>query len=499
MLEAFISGLISIFAWPAFLLMMVGMAIGFVVGLLPGLGGAVTLALMIPFIYGMQPIEAFAFLLGMHSVVSTTGDITSILFGIPGEGTAAATITDGHPMAKKGEAARALGAALFSSLIGAVIGAFALAASIPIIQPLVLALGSPELFMLTLLGVTFIASLSSGSLIRGLISGLFGFLLATIGMNNELSIPRYAMGQVYLFDGLSLVPVTIGLFAIPEMIDLAVRGTSISETGVGKLSGVWEGVKDTFRFWGLTVRSSLIGTFIGIIPGMGGSVAQWVAYAHAVQSSKDKSRFGKGAVEGVLGPGAANTSKEGGSLIPTVAFGVPGSLSTAILLGAFLIMDLEPGPDMLTKHLDVTFSLVWIIVIANIITVAVSLVFLNQLAKITLVRGSLIIPFLLVLIFLGSFATNNHFADIVVMLLFGILGYFMVFCNWARPPLILGLVLGGLSERYLFITVQRYKAEWLTFPGVIFIFILMLAALFYPIIQERRAKRKKARENAGEN
>ena len=190
---------------------------------------------------------------------------------------------------------------------------------------------------------------------------------------------------------------------------------------------------------------------------MGGSVAQWVAYAHAVQSSKDKSRFGKGAVEGVLGPGAANNSKEGGSLIPTVAFGVPGSLSTAILLGAFLIMDLEPGPDMLTKHLDVTFSLVWIIVIANIITVAVSLVFLNQLAKITLVRGSLIIPFLLVLIFLGSFATNNHFADIVVMLLFGILGYFMVFCNWARPPLILGLVLGGLSERYLFITVQRYK------------------------------------------
>lgn len=294
MLEAFVSGLISIFAWPAFLLMMVGMAIGFVVGLLPGLGGAVTLALMIPFIYGMQPIEAFAFLLGMHSVVSTTGDITSILFGIPGEGTAAATITDGHPMAKKGEAARALGAALFSSLIGAVIGAFALAASIPVIQPLVLALGSPELLMLTLLGVTFIASLSSGSLIRGLISGLFGFLLATIGMNNELSIPRYAMGQVYLFDGLSLVPVTIGLFAIPEMIDLAVRGTSISEAGIGKLSGVWEGVKDTFRFWGLTVRSSLIGTFIGIIPGMGGSVAQWVAYAHAVQNSKDKSRFGEG-------------------------------------------------------------------------------------------------------------------------------------------------------------------------------------------------------------
>jgi TctA family transporter len=498
MIEAFFSGLIGIFVWPAFLFMIVGMAIGFVVGLLPGLGGAVTLALMIPFIYGMEAIEGFAFLLGMHSVVSTTGDITSILFGVPGEGTAAATIVDGHPMAKKGEAGRALGAALFSSLIGAVIGAFALAASIPVIQPLVLALGSPELFMLTLLGVTFIASLSSGSLIRGLISGLFGFWLATVGMNNEMSIPRYTMGQVYLFDGLSLVPVTIGLFAIPEIIDLAVRGTSIAEARFGKLAGVWEGVKDTVRFMGLTVRASLIGTFIGIIPGMGGSVAQWVAYGHAVQSSKDKSRFGEGAVEGVLGPGAANNSKEGGSLIPTVAFGVPGSLSTAILLGAFLIMDLEPGPDMLSKHLDVTFSLVWIIVVANIITVAVSFLFLDQLAKITLIRGSLVIPFLLVLIFLGSFATNNDFSDILVMLLFGILGYLMVLCRWARPPLILGLVLGGLSERYLFITVQRYRADWLAFPGVIIILLLMIAALFYPLvgpaIQKRLAERRKRKE-----
>ncbi|MFQ5851049.1 MAG: tripartite tricarboxylate transporter permease [Candidatus Binatia bacterium] len=499
MLEAFWGGLVNIFTWPAFPLMIVGIIVGFWVGILPGLGGAVTLALMIPFIYGMEPIAAFAFLLGMHSVVQTTGDITSILFGVPGEGTAAATIVDGHPMAKKGEAGRALGAALFSSLIGALIGAFALAASIPVIQPLVLALGSPELFMLTLLGISFIASLSGGSVIRGLASGFFGFLLATVGMSDQTATLRYTFGQVYLFDGLSLVPITIGLFAIPEIIDLAVRGTSIAETHFGKLVGVWEGVKDTVRHWGLTVRASLIGTFIGLIPGMGGSVAQWVAYGHAVQSSKDKSRFGQGAVEGVLGPGAANNSKEGGSLIPTVAFGVPGSLSTAILLGAFLIVDLEPGPEMLSKHLDVTFSMVWIIVVANIITVAASFVFLDHLAKITLVRGSLIIPFLLLLIFLGSFATNNDFGDIVVMLLFGLLGYLMVLFRWPRPPLILGLVLGGLSERYLFISVQRYKAEWLTFPGVIVILLLMLAALTYPLVQARYARRRAARGMVREN
>jgi TctA family transporter len=488
MLEAFLSGLVTVFTWPAFPLMLIGIVVGFWVGLLPGLGGAVTLALMIPFIYGMEPIAAFAFLLGMHSVVQTTGDVTSILFGVPGEGTAAATIVDGHPMAKKGEAGRALGAALFSSLLGAVIGAFALAASIPVMQPLVLALGSPELFMLTVLGVTFIASLSGGSVIRGLASGLFGFLLAGVGMSAETGVPRYTFGLVYLFDGLDLVPITIGLFAIPEIIDLAVRGTSIAETHFGKLVGVWEGVKDTIRHLGLTIRASLIGTFIGIIPGMGGAVAQWVAYGHAVQSSKDKSRFGQGAVEGVLGPGAANNSKEGASLIPTVAFGVPGSLSTAILLGAFLIVDLEPGPEMLTKHLDVTFSMVWIIVIANIIAVAASFVFLDYLAKITLVRGSLIIPCLLVLIFLGSFATNNDFGDLIVMLLFGLLGYGMVLFHWPRPPLILGLVLGKLSERYLFISVQRYGAEWLTFPGVAVILVLIVGAMIYPVLQVRSAK-----------
>ncbi len=246
------------------------MGIGFIVGLLPGLGGTVALALMIPFTFGMEPIAAFAFLLGMHAVTSTTGDITSVLFGVPGEGTAAATILDGHPMAKRGEAGRAKGAALFSSLIGAI----ALAAAIPIVKPLVLALGSPELFMLTILSMTFLASLSGGSVIRGLTSGLFGFLLATVGWATIGSVPRYAFDTIYLFDGLSLVPVAIGLFAIPEIIDLAVRGTSIADVDedVGKLGGVWEGVRDTFRHWGLTLRASLLGTFIGLVPGLWAAV-----------------------------------------------------------------------------------------------------------------------------------------------------------------------------------------------------------------------------------
>ncbi len=486
--EAFVAGLFAVFEYPAFPLMLLGIGIGFIVGLLPGLGGATTLALMLPFVFDLSPIAAFSFLLGMHAVVSTTGDITSVLFGVPGEGTAAATILDGHPMAKKGEAGRALGAALFSSLIGAIIGAFVLAASIPIVKPLVLALGAPEFFMLALLGISFIAALSGGSLVRGLIAGGFGLLLATIGQDPRTGAQRFAFDLPYLLNGLSLVPVGIGLFAIPEIIDLAVRGSSIAETSMGKLGGVWEGVKDTFRFWGLTVRSSLLGTFIGIIPGLGGGVAQWIAYGHAVQSAADKSAFGKGDVRGVLGPGAANNSKEGGSLIPTVAFAVPGSLSMAILLGAFLILGLNPGPEMLTTHLDVTFSMVWVIVISNIITVLLSLIFLDQLAKITLVRGSLMIPFLLTLIYLGSFATNNHIGDLIVMVTFGIIGYLMVLFSWPRPPVVLGLVLGTLAENYLFISANIYGARMLTQTGAMIIMALIVAVFAYSVIQERRAK-----------
>ncbi|MGH7782816.1 MAG: tripartite tricarboxylate transporter permease, partial [Candidatus Binatia bacterium] len=411
------------------------------------LGGPVTLALMLPFVFTMDGAEAFAFLLGMSAVTATTGDITSILFGVPGEAITASTIVDGHPMAKKGEAGRALGAALMSSLVGALFGAFCLALAIPIVRPLVLSVTSPEFFMLTLLGVTFLASLSGDAVIKGLAAAAIGLQFATVGLDPISGIERYTFGTLYLWDGIRLVPATLGLFAIPELIDLAVKGTSIAETKIGKLGGVMQGVKDTFHHWKLVLRCSAIGAYIGVIPGMGGAVSQWVAYAHAVQSSPDKERFGKGAVEGVLGPGAANNSTLGGALVPTLAFGVPGSVSTAILLGAFIIQGLVPGPPMLQPasqggNLTLTFSFVWILVLSNLITVGICFLFLNQLAKITQVRGSLVIPFILLLIYLGGFAENNAFQDLIVVLLFGALGWVMVQLDWARPPLLLGLVLG---------------------------------------------------------
>jgi len=492
--DAFIQGLLIIFEWQTFLVMLLGIFLGFWVGLLPGLGGSTTLALMLPFIYKMTPVEAFAFLLGMHSVVATTGDITSVLFGVPGEGTTAATILDGHAMAKKGSAGRALGAALMSSLVGALIGALALALSIPVVRPLVLTFGSPELFMLAIVGIAFISSLSGQggrALLRGFLAGLLGILFAMVGEDPQAGIQRFTFGQLYLWGGLDLVPVLVGLFAIPEIVDLAVRGTSIAgELPEGKLGkGVWEGVKDTFRHFWLTVRCSLIGTFIGIIPGLGGGVAQWISYGHAVQSARsaeERSGFGKGDVRGVLGPGAANNSKEGGALIPTIAFGVPGSSAMAILLGAFFLQGIMPGPDMLDKYLILTFSMVWTLVVANIITVAASLLFLNQLAKLTLIRGSILIPFILFLAFIGSYTSNNHLGDLIVFLFFGLLGYLMVRCHWPRAPLVLGFVLGKIAENNFYISTIRYGTSWLRRPVVLILMILTLVVIGYPFIRSRK-------------
>ncbi len=495
MTDALIGGLVAVLQPDALSFMLIGLTVGFWVGLLPGLGGGTTLALMLPFVYRMQPVQAFAFLLGMHSVVATTGDITSILFGIPGEGTTAATILDGHAMAKKGEAGRALGAALASSLVGALVGAAALALAIPVVRPLVLTFGSPELFMVAILGIASIASLSGGgsrSLVRGFLAGCLGLFLSSVGQDPQAGNLRYTMGQLYLWEGLNLVPVLVGFFAIPEIVDLAVRRTAIAGNASSqRLSGVFEGVKDTFRHFSLTLRCSLVGTWIGILPGLGGAVAQWMAYAHAVQSAKDpadRERFGKGDVRGVIGPGAANNSKEGGDLIPTVAFGVPGSSSMAILLGGFFLLGLVPGPDMLTRHLTVTFSMVWTIVLANVVTVAASFLLLNKLARLTAIRGMLLVPFLLVLIFVGSYTNNNHVGDLVVTLAAGGLGYVMVRYRWPRAPLVLGFVLGDIVERYLWISTARYGLAWLGRPAVIILLLLAAAVIVRPIVQERRAR-----------
>ncbi len=496
MLEAFVSGLLDVFIFKTFMLMLLGIVLGFIVGILPGIGSPGAMALMLPFIFDIEPVEAFAFLLGMYAVTATTGDITSILFGVPGEVVSTATILDGHPMAKHGEAGRALGAALMSSLVGAIIGAFTLAAAIPIVTPLVLSFKSPEFFSLALLGIAFLAALSGDNKLKGVLAGGLGLALAIVGLDPQENIERYTFGLLGLWEGVGLVAAAVGLFAIPEIVELWVKGTSIAETQVGKLGGVWQGVKDTFIHLGITFRCSMIGTFFGLVPGVSAALSQWVSYAHAVQSASDKSRFGKGDVRGVLGPGAANNSGIGAAMIPTIAFGVPGSATTAILLGAFIIQGLQPGPKLLTEDLNLVFSMVWLIVISNIITVAGCFLFLSQLAKITQIRGALLIPALLMLVFFAGYANTNSYLAMATTMIFGVIGLIMVNYGWPRPPMVLGLVLGSLIERNLFISYRIYGVWFLLRPIVVVIIVIIFAVLFLPNIQAVIARRNAVEEKA---
>lgn len=496
-MNVFFAALLQVLAPHTFGIMLVGIAIGFVVGLLPGLGGAATLAMMLPFVYPMDAVSAFAFLLGMHAVTATTGDITSVLFGIPGEATSAATVLDGYPMTRRGEAGRALGAVLSSSLVGAFVGAAVLAVSVPVIRPLVLAFGPPEFLMLTLLGLSFIVSLAGRNLIKGFIMAAFGFLLAMVGLDPQSSIQRFTFGHLYLWEGINVVPVVVGLFGGAEVVQLMMTKGSIAQPGEDRpIAGVMQGVRDTFAHMWLTLRASAIGVGIGVIPGMGGAVSQFIAYAHAQQTSKHPETFGKGNVEGVLAAGAVNNSREGGNLIPTVAFGIPGSVSMAILLSVFLLKGLVPGPAMLTRNLNVTYSMVWVIAISNIIAVSMSFLLLNQLVRLTYLKGTLLVPFLLVLLAFGAYTAHNSFADILLMLAATAVGIAAILWDWPRSPLLLALVLGDIAERYLFLSYSLYEWTWLERPLVIAFAVATVAGVAWPIVRTRLGDRRRPRTGA---
>lgn len=490
MVQTFFGSLLDVLVPSTLLLMLAGIGIGFVVGILPGLGGSVTLALMLPFTFLMEPVQAFAFLLGMYVVTATTGDITSVLFGVPGEATSAATVLDGYPLARQGQAGRALGGALLSSTMGAIIGAFVLALSVPIMRPLVLALGPPQFFMLTLIGLSFVISLSGRDVLKGFVMAAGGLLISLVGVDPQEGVPRYAFGQLYLFDGISIVALVVGLFGGAELLQLMLSKASISNRQpADPYAGMGQGLRDCFRHWSVVVRSSAIGIGVGIIPGMGGSVSQFIAYGHAQQTSKHPEQFGKGSMEGVLAAGANNNAKDSGALIPTIAFGIPGSVSMAVLLGAFVIAGLQPGPEMLTTHLGVTFSLVWIMVLANLIAVIVSLLALRQLVKLTFLRGTWLVPFLLVLLSIGAFTANNSFLDIVVMLAAAALGVVCIHWDWPRVPFLLAVVLGATAERYLFLSYSLHGWSWLNDPVVMAMGVLVLVVTVGPYLRRGRKRR----------
>jgi TctA family transporter len=471
-----------------------GVLIGLVLGVIPGLGGLVGLSLLLPFTFDMDPYTALAFLMGLQAVVVTSDTIPAVLFGVPGTVGSAATILDGYPMAKRGEAGRAFGAAFTASVLGGLFGAVLLAISIPVLRPVLLHVAMPEVLAFVVFGLSLVAVLSGSTPAKGLVAGCIGLMLATAGEDEQVGQLRWTFDTTYLYDGFNVVPLALGLFAIPELADLAIVRKSISAGApVGNSrKNQLAGVLDAFKNYWLIIRCSGIGAILGAIPGIGASVVDWVAYGHALKTEKNaEATFGRGDVRGVIASESSNNAKEGGALIPTIAFGVPGTASMALLLGAFLIHGINPGPEMLTKRLDVTYTLVWSIAIANILGAGICFAFADKLAKLALVRISILAPLIIGITFIGAFQGSKEWGDIYVLLCVGVLGWIMKRMRWPRPPLILGFVLGGIFENSLFISVSTYGGfGWMLRPLVVILFAFSLYTILAPPIKSWLVKRK---------
>jgi putative tricarboxylic transport membrane protein len=480
-------------AWQALLLileperlaiMTAGVVLGLSLGVIPGLGGVVGLAILIPFTYHLDTFSAFALLLGMASTTTISDLIPAVLFGVPGTVGAAATVLDGHPLAQQGQAARAFGAGYGASLIGGIFGALLLALAIPVLRPVVLYLASPELLSFCIFGLSMVAVLSGKAPLKGLTAAGLGLMLSMIGGDAQTGTLRWTFGSLYLWDKLPLVPFTLGIFAIPELIDMAAMRTSIARTGEGAridFHGQWEGWHDALKNWWLILRCSALGAFLGAVPGLGAAVIDWIAYGHAVRTEKNTENFGKGDIRGVIAAIASDNSKEGGHLVPTIAFGVPAGASMALLLSAFLIHGLVPGPEMLTKHLDVTYSIIWTLTLSHVIGAVICIAASGLFARLAVVRAGLLVPLVLMVIFLGAFEGSQAWGDLYSLVLFGALGWIMKHLGWPRPPLILGFVLGGIFERYFFISTQIYGAAWMLRPVVVVVFICALWVVLPPM------------------
>lgn len=483
-----------------FMLIVLGVLLGMLMGILPGLGGTVTLALLIPLTFGMDPLVAFMLLTAALGGTNFGGSITSILINTPGSSPNAATLLDGYPMARQGRAGEAIGASAAASAFGALFGIIILTASVPVMIQIILLFGPPEVFWLGIWGLTVIAVVVKGGVISGLVAAGFGILFSIHGVNRMTATVRWDYGLTFMRDGMPLVPALIGLFAVAEMIKLVSQGGTIAEDeGQARVTGgQWTGIRSVYVHKWLFFRSAFIGAVIGVIPGVGGAAANYIAYFQAVQTSSDPEKYGTGDVRGVIAPEASNDAKDGTGFLPTLGLGIPGSASMAILLGAFVLHGIQPGPLLFRDHLDIVTTIILALLISNFLTSTIGVVTANQLIRVTRVDVRLLAPAVLAIAFFGTYALNNNIFQVFIAMVFGLLGFFMIKAEMSRIPMILGIVLGSIVERNFFRSLQVSRGDYSIFVRsevAIFLILLVVASLFLPWI--RAAIRNRGRLTGG--
>jgi len=475
--DAAAKGFLNLLQFKVFLAMMIGVSIGTFTAVAPqGLGMPLVYAIALPIVIKWEPVTGIALLIGASSVSAICAAYLPILFGIPGGSGSQATVLDGYPMGKRGEGRRALGASFMAGGMGCLIGTLTLALAIPVSRPLIYLMGSPELFVVMLWGLSMVAVLAGRRPIKGLIAAAFGLLLATVGQQAQSGVMRFVFDQPYLLDGISISIIALALFGIPSALDLALTKLGVEQQPVPLKGSLFDGAKDALREWWLVVRCSFVGVWVGIVPGLGSQVVDWLAYGHAAQTSKNPGNFGKGDVRGVIAPESANDAKDGGDLITTLLMGFPQGVVTALFIVALLAWGYLPGPEMVKKNLDLIYSVVWLQGIAGITGTLIGFFLAGQLAKLAEVRYTFMVPIMFIFILMGAFSVNRDPVDLLVVVAFGILGYFMRRFGYPRPAMILGLVLGDLMEKYLYRSVASYGFSWLSRPAVIVLLILAAAS-----------------------
>lgn len=494
----------------------VGTAGGMVIGALPGLSATMGIALLIPVTYGMDPIAAISMLAAVYTSAVFGGSFSAILIHTPGTPASAATALDGYKLAQKGRGLEALGVSTVSSVIGGVISGFALLLIAPQLVKVSLMFSSSEYFLIAIFGLTIIGSLTTGSMLKGLMAGALGLMVGLVGMNN-VPHARYCFGNINLMGGISVVPAMIGLFSIPQVMELAegrkkysaqeaLEERERSREAVAQARAMMKGrflptKENWFRILPTIVRSTILGIFVGILPGAGGDIGSWVGYNEAKRRSKHPEQFGQGSIEGVAASEAANNAVCGGALIPMLTLGIPGSAAAAVLQGGLIVQGLNPGYELFTKYADMTYTILIAFILANVLMGILGMFSAKYAVRLSQISKGILMPAIVVLSVIGSYSINRNMFDVYVMLVFGIVGYMMRKFRVPGAPIVLAIILGPMAERSLIQSVAMARGNVLGYyfsrPISVVLMLIIVASLFAPVISnvvDRFVKKKYAAE-----